>query len=113
MSFTEISIPENTAFFEKRVDCDGVSFLFDFSYNQRADCFYLEIKDELGDHLLGPIKLVSNWALLHYHRYVDGLPLGELLVYDPLVKTPAPGLGVLGKDVRFYYLDAAGVADTL
>jgi hypothetical protein len=101
----EIAIPEQTAFFTQRVELDGVDYLLEFSYNQRADCFFVTIKDERGEYILGPLKVVSNWPLLRWHRYEQRLPPGELWAIALNGKPDVPGYGVLGKDVGFYYYD--------
>lgn len=102
----EIAIPPQTAFFAKRVELDGVNYQLDFSYNQRADCFFLTISDEVGNYILGPIKIVSNWPLLRWHRYEKRLPPGELFAVAALNTPTVPGYGVLGTDVSFMYFDA-------
>lgn len=102
----EITIPQRTAFFSQRVELDGVNYLLDFSYNQRADCFFLTVNDENGTYLLGPIKIVSNWPLLRWHRYQPGLPPGELWAISTLENIDVPGLATFGSDVGFYYYDS-------
>jgi len=112
----EINIPEKTAFFKQRVELDGVNYLLDFSYNEREDSFYLTLQDEDGLHLQGPMKILTNWPMLRWHRYEKRLPPGELLaiatqstdIHGIAHKTPipsAPGYGVLGKEIGFYYFD--------
>jgi hypothetical protein len=101
----EIVIPEQSAFFTQRVELDGVDYLLEFSYNQRTDCFYLTIKDERGEHILGPRKIVSNYPMLRWHRYDARLPPGELWAIATNGTPTVPGMGVLGKDVGFYYYD--------
>lgn len=103
----EIVIPKNTAFFQQRVELDGVTYLLDFSLNQRQDAFYLTLSDESGNFILGPLKIVSNWPLLRWHRYEKRLPPGELYAIALNGTPEVPGYNVLGFDVGFYYYDLA------
>lgn len=109
MSVREIVIPSQRAFFLERVELDGLVYLLDFKYNQREDAFYLEIQDETGEHLAGPMKLVSNWSILKPFRYVPGLPPGEIIAVDS-TGIDTPGFGSLGTTVPLWYLDEAEVA---
>lgn len=109
MAILEIPVPQGLAFFTKRVPLDGVDYLFDFSYNQREDCFYLTINDSVGVHILGPIKIVSNFPLLRYRRYAVGLPPGELWAIAFKNEQAAPGLNRLGADISLVYNDAEEV----
>lgn len=110
MSVRQLVIPEGKAFFLHRQELDGANYLLDYKYNQRADCFYLELLDEVGEHLLGPIKIVSNYPLLGLRRYVNGLPPGDLFAIDTQQKITVPGMGVFGKGVGFYYFSASELA---
>lgn len=106
MAIFEIPIPADTPFFAKRVPLDGADYLFDFSYNQREDAFYLTIQDSVGEHLLGPVKVVSNFPLIGQRRYVKGLPPGELFAWALKNEQAAPGINRLGQDISLAYFDA-------
>lgn len=106
MAIFEIPVPQGQAFFIKRVPLDGVDYLFDFSYNQREDAFYLTIQDSVGEHILGPIKIVSNFPLIGFRRYAAGLPPGELWAVAFKGEPDAPGMNRLGADVSLMYYDA-------
>lgn len=107
MAILQITIPPGEAFFTQRVELDGINYLFYFSYNQRADAFYLTISDELGNQICPPFKIVTNWELLRPKRHLPGLPSGELIAVDLLFKYPVPGLNVLGVNVQLYYYPVA------
>lgn len=106
MSVFEIPLPQGLAFFSKRVPLEGIDYIFDFSYNQKEDAFYLTVKDSAGDHILGPIKIVSNYPLFGFHRYAVGLPPGELWAIAFKNEQTSPGMNRLGQDITLAYYDS-------
>lgn len=107
MAVLEIPLPQATAFYTKRVPLDGVDYLFEFKYSQRQDAFYLTVLDSVGDHIVGPFKIVANFPLFGFRRYAVGLPPGELWAIDFKAQTSAPGMNVLGADIPLVYYDEA------
>lgn len=105
MAVFEIPLPQGVAFYTKRISLDGTDYIFDFSYNQREDSFYFTINNSDGEYVIGPIKIVSNFPLLGFYRYVAGLPPGELWAIDFKGEIAAPGINRLGADVTFSYFD--------
>lgn len=94
-------------FYDEVVNLGGTDYLLSFAYNQRVDAYYLTISTPDGTQLVGGIKIVANWPLLHKYAF-DGLPAGEITaVANTQVSDPAPGLGQIGANLPFtlFYID--------
>lgn len=81
----------DSAFRRIVVTLDGVPYLFSFAYNQRCDCWYIDLATAEGDPIACGIKLVCFWNLLR--TVVDGRrPPGKLAVISVTTDDTPPGL---------------------
>jgi hypothetical protein len=90
----------NAPFYTETVPLDGINYRLYFGYNQRENCWYLSIADELGKDLLNGIKLVCGLEYLLRWRYIAGLPPGQLFMIYPLTDSSPPGLNDLAPGGR-------------
>jgi hypothetical protein len=91
---------------------DGVVYRMRFAYNQRCDCWYLDLATLEGVPIAAGRKLLCNWPLL------DGCadpacPAGMLVVRSNTTDLSPPGLADLEDGGRCYlvYVTAAELAE--
>lgn len=99
-------------FYEIVTAIEGVDYILDFRYNQREDCWYVDIKTIDDEDLAKGLKLVCNWPLLHQLHYETRLPTGELMVTTDTNDDSPPGLEDMVEDgrCRLVYLTAEELA---
>ena len=99
----EIPVPQDVPLFSERITLDGIEYLFQFDWNDRAQRWYLAIFTIDEKPLKTGIKVVANWPLLL--RSTDArLPQGTLIAADlsPL-QGESPTFQELGTRVRLMY----------
>lgn len=85
---------------------DGLTFTFEFEWNEREEAWYFNLYDATGDLLLAGKKLVADFPLLM--RLADRRrPPGDLTVVDTAGAGAAPGLNDLGRRHALMYIEAA------
>lgn len=94
------------AFQTLRVDLDGSLYQLALRWNARLG-WVLDVSDVSGAVLVAGIVLVSNRRLLRRHRYVPGLPPGDLMAADLTGSIPLAGFEDLGSVVELVYFTAA------
>jgi hypothetical protein len=95
-----LTLPTYTdPFYSYTLALDGTSYVFDFRYNQREECWYLAISLEDGTELIKGQKLVCGTNLLRRAADVR-LPRGLLTVVANGTDLSPPGLEELGEDKR-------------
>lgn len=87
-------------YYRERVRLEGRDYVFDFSYNEREERWYLSILDEEADPIAHGIKLIANWSLLFPYRYDERCPPGEITVADITTDGSPPTLLELGEGKR-------------
>ena len=91
---------DGTAFYSQRVNLDGVDFTLDFRWGTRENRWYMRLLDTLGNTLIGPMKLVVNWPLMHYYHGRAGVPSGEFWCMTSGASNAPPGLTEMGEGLR-------------
>lgn len=110
------TIPTETdqPFYTQETTLDGVRYLLDFRYSQRARVWYLAIAlaDNPSEWLAAGIKIVCNYPLLKYCADVR-LPPGLLAATAETANDTPPDLGELGegKRVTLTYVPVADLAN--
>lgn len=90
------------------IDLDGVTFGFEFRWNDRDGAWYFSIADVNGSPLLSGRRVVLGIPLLS--RFRDPrLPAGELTAIDTLGTDAPPGITELGARVRLLYFPASEI----
>ena len=105
-----ITTPQDTAFFQARLDLDGVPFLLDFAWNARGGddgTWTVSLSTPDGVPLVSGVSIVSNRLLWKRYAHDTRLPAGDLLAYDATGQISAPGYGDLSTRVTLYYIEAA------
>lgn len=100
MAFSIPTSPDQP-FYTQETTLDGVRYLLDFRYSQRARVWYLAIAlaDNPSEWLAGGIKIVCNYPLLRYCADVR-LPRGILVALTDSTDDTPPDLGELGEGKR-------------
>ncbi len=99
-----IAIPQGSAFFQQRVELEGVNYTLDFAWVARAGCWSLAIFTDEGELVITGIAIVTNRPLLARFHHLKGLPPGELLFVDLTETISAPNFEQL---TELMYFDAA------
>jgi hypothetical protein len=107
-----IPVLEDTAFWTQRMTLEGTDYVLSFSWNGRAEAWFVELLDLDSTPLLGPLKLTTNRPLFLRHHYLGTIPPGELFAFDPTYTIDAPDYTELGTSVELFYLTADEVAAT-
>jgi len=94
------TLSDGTAFYSQRTNLDGVDYQLDFHWATREARWYVRLLDTLGTVLVGPMKLVVNWPLLHYYHGRAGVPSGEIWCMTMGASNDSPGLTELGEGRR-------------
>ncbi len=86
-------------FYTQVSDFDGVNYNLQFRYNQREECWYLSIADDIGNDIVNGVKIVCSIPLLR--RFSDTrLPPGELIAAVNGPDDSPPSLTELGAGLR-------------
>lgn len=90
----------DTPFYTQSTPLSGTTYVFDFSYNQRENCWYFSIADSGGDVLAAGIKVVCGRPLIGQiaNRFLP--PGGEIFASSVTNDDSPPGLGELGEGRR-------------
>jgi uncharacterized protein DUF6983 len=85
---------------------EGTTFLLNFDYNERCQCYYLSIQDSEGNDIYDGMKMVCNLPLLRTCADKDNAPQGELWVGSNNGDLDPPDVGELGPGARctLYYI---------
>ena len=91
------------------VSLDGVDYQLSFLWNERADHWFLTVRDSLGTDLITARKLVADVPFA-VHDTIDGMPDGQLWIVDSTGAGEDAGLRDLGSRVLVCYVDSENVA---
>src|SRR5690242_14218702 len=100
-------LPSDTAFYDQRVELDGVTYILSFTWNARGGTngtWTLSISDAAQTPIVSGITIVSDVLLLRRYKYLGTLPLGDLMAVDLTKTIDAPGYSDLGTLVPLYYI---------
>ncbi|MCP4570675.1 MAG: hypothetical protein GY841_24080 [FCB group bacterium] len=99
--------------FSQSVTMDGVEFILDFYWSDRAGFWYFDLLDANEDLIKAGIKLVTNQQLIW--RVSDPRrPAGEIIALDTretdIIPAQDPGLTDLGTNIELIYIDSDDVS---
>ena len=90
----------------QRVQLSGVTYSIRLLWSQRGSCWHMDLSDGDGELLLGGLRVVTHIPLLAPHRYLEGLPPGDLMLVDVRgVVGGKPTLEDMGTRFRLYYFE--------
>ena len=94
------TLSNGSAFYTLRVNFGGTDFQLDFKWSTREARWYVRLLDTTGSALIGPMKLVVNWPLMHYYHGRAGVPTGEIWCMTSGAANDPPGFLELGEGLR-------------
>lgn len=95
--------------FEFQCDLEDKTYGFEFNWNDRAQRWFMTIRDSLGNDLISGIKLLSGQIL--NRQYVgDDLPPGLFVLIDTGGEDKIPDQKDLGERILLAYVDSTDVA---
>src|SRR5271157_2083849 len=78
-----VAIPFFTsAQFTESVTLDQNEFFLEFIWNNRGSFYSMDIYDSNNNKLVAGVRLIVGYSLLGQYNYA-GLPLGDMMVWDP------------------------------
>ncbi len=95
-----IPIAQGSAFFQHRVELEGVVYVLDFAWVARAGCWSLAVYTDDGTLTIAGIAIVANRPLLARFHHL-AVPPGEMFFMSLAGDTPAPGFEGLTELVYF------------
>jgi len=91
-----------TPHYSLQCELDGVTYSFEFIWNDRDGAWYMQVGDAAENLLAGSVKVVLGKLLLG--RFRDSrLPPGPLICKDTGGQNVDPGLADLGTRVEIWY----------
>ncbi len=91
-----IPIAQGSAFFQQRVELEGVAYTLDFAWNARAGEWAMAVYSDEGVLALAGIAVPSNRPILRRFHHL-AVPPGELLFIDQTGTINAPGFADLNE----------------
>ena len=96
-----IGVAQGAAFFQQRVELEGVNYVLDFAWCERARVWILSVYTDDGVLVVAGLAIVSNRKLFRRFHHLPGLPPGELIHADLAGVVDAPGYDGLTELVYF------------
>lgn len=96
-----IPIGQGNAFFQQRVELEGVNYVLDFAWVARARVWSLSVYTDDGILALAGIAITTNRPLFRRFHHRTGVPPGELLYVDLTGNADAPAYDGLTELVYF------------
>lgn len=101
----EIPLPNNESRFKIRTILDDIELIFKIDWNERAQRFQMSIYDASENALAEGLCMNINTEILERFT-IDGLPNGELMLYDTSKTNTEAGLNDLGDRCKLIYQTA-------
>ncbi len=98
---------QNRAFWRKRCELDGVTFLLDFKWSGRASAWTVSVFTADEEPIVQGLTLVSNRPLFRRFKWDSRMPRGELYAFDATATIGRAGYDQLGPIVSVLYFEAA------
>lgn len=86
-------------------ELEGVSYSFEFRWNEREEAWFLTLGDGEGVPLVAGLRVVVDFDLLSYARG-ERVPSGYLFALDTQGEHIDPGFEDLGRRVQMHYFTA-------
>ncbi len=106
MATIVIPVPIDQPSFRQVVPLDGLNYILDLRWSERANGWFLDLFDDAEDPIRTGIRLVANWNLLRLIAD-ERVPRGVLMALasggdaDPTFET-------LGTEVSLVYVEPSG-----
>lgn len=91
-------------------ELEGVTYTFEFLWDDRDGAWYMQIGDGEENPLTGMVRVVLGASLLSQFSNA-ALPPGQFIVKDTSGQDLDAGLADLGSRVQVWYVDSASVAN--
>jgi hypothetical protein len=105
------TLADGSAWYEFSTTVDGLTFRFEFLWNDRTAAWYFNLRDAAGTLLLAGVKVVTGWPLTaRYLGKIPNLPPGQFVAIDSAGRDSDPGLATLGEQHQLVYVPAADAA---
>lgn len=88
---------------EFSVSLEGVNYVFDVRWSERAGAWYLDVLNEDGDYLAVGRKLVCDFPVVGHRETNPDIFPGYLWIVDTSGQQIDPGPDDLGSRVLMYY----------
>ena len=93
-----------TSNYTQTVSLDGSDFILRFLWNERANHWFLTLRDAEGNDLVTGVKVVADVPFA-VHDLTSGMPAGQLWTLDTTGRGLDPALRELGDRVVLMYCD--------
>lgn len=109
MSYINIPIDSQAASLEFTQDLEGVTYLFQFQWNQRMEVWIMNLMTEDRIDIVSGVPLLLGVALTA--RFADSrLPPGQFLLVDTSETNRKPERTEMGERVQLVYIESETVA---
>lgn len=108
MAYITLPVRSDIPAYQFQIELEGTTYFFDFEWNERADCWTMDISNSDEVLLIAGIKLTCGFSLLEKF-IIDGLPLGDFLLLDTTGKNLDPSANELGNRVLLMYRESTTV----
>jgi hypothetical protein len=104
----ELPLVSDQPHFDFEYVLDGVNYVFEFRWNDRAGEWFFDVRLEDGTDVLSGLKVVLDFPLGARSRHASRPP-GMLIAFDSSGKQAEAGLEDLGSRVRILYFDKSEI----
>lgn len=105
----EVTLEVNDAAFEQTVSLDGLTYGFEFWWNERMESWYMTVYTALGEPITSGIRLAHKQHLLAKYRD-ERLPPGSLFLISLSDSPCDPTFEGFGVDTKLVYYTADDLA---
>lgn len=107
MAIRTLPIEEGVLAFSFKTTLDSTPYEFSFTFNERAQLWTMNIKDDAGTDLVLGIPIYVNQLLLSQFQYDSRLPQGNLMAMNLIDGASPPVKDNFGTDVIMVYEEAS------
>lgn len=97
-----IPVSSDEPSYKIRVDLEGIDYVLRFNFNERMNRWVMGIYDAEETPIILGIALVVNYSLLRIYT-VEGMPPGEMILFDTSEKNQECGRNDLGNRCILVY----------
>ena len=104
MAILEMPVRSDLPAFTFKQELEGTVYTFDFRYNERFECWIMDISTEQGTPILQGTPVQTDVDIAS--RFLDPrLPKGHFAVIDETGEQRNPDRETFGGEVKLFYLD--------
>lgn len=101
----EIPVNSESPWFSQKCELEGVSYQFEFLWNNRASRWYLSLLDDHQKPVISGLPVVSGYPVFNLYQENDKrFPPGILYFHDTTGKERDPDRTSLGTEIKLLYL---------